>query len=173
MAVFIPASSVDRTLSLRGMQTFHDLYWSWQESGQQSHRERTVMAVRLGVDLYAHSFGVSDILSDRDKCSLPPLNLPALQAGNTDLQEALRMQQGLPWKHNKHTEIQQLTRLTLATEDSNAAAQAFTGTRAVAATYDLLSIQPLSERVFQQVWHTCVTSSARLLPYQKPYLVTS
>ena len=165
-------SSVYATLSLRGMQIFHDLCWSWQESGLQSHRERTVMAVRLGVDLYAHSFDVSDVLSDRDRCSLPPLNLPALQAGNTDLQEALRMQQGLPWKHNKHTDIQQLTRLTLTTEDSNAAAQAFTGTQAVAATYDLLSIRPLSERVFQQVRHTSVTSG-RLLSCQKLYLMTS
>lgn len=61
------------------------------------------------------------------------------------------MQHGLPWKHGSTTDIQQLTRLTLATEDSTAAAQAFTGVQTAAATYDLVAIRPLSDRVMQQV----------------------
>lgn len=46
--------------------------------------------------------------------------------------------------------LSQLTRLTLATEDPSAASQAFTGTHPAAASYDLLAVQPLSERVLQQ-----------------------
>lgn len=159
------------------MPLFHDLCWHWQDSGVQAQRERVVMAVRLGLDSYALSYEVGVALSDRarwnfyydfiaprcnsvkttfwcGRCSLPPLNISALQGGDSDLQDALRMQHGLPWKRSGHTDIQQLTRLTLATEDSSAAAQAFTGTQAVAATYDLISIRPLSERVFQQVQHS-------------------
>lgn len=67
------------------------------------------------------------------------------------MQNALHMQHGLPWKRGSSTDIQQLTRLTLATEDSPAAAQAFTGAQSAAATYDLVAIRPLSERVLQQV----------------------
>lgn len=61
------------------------------------------------------------------------------------------MQQGLPWKHNTLVNPRQLTRLTLSTEDSSAAAQAFIGTHAAANSYDLLAVQPTSERVLQQV----------------------
>jgi hypothetical protein len=61
------------------------------------------------------------------------------------------MQQGLAWKHTSEASISQLTRLTLHTEDSSVAAQAFTGAQAAAAGYDLLAIEPLSDRVLQQV----------------------
>ena len=65
------------------------------------------------------------------------------------------MQQGLPWKHGIALDTQQLTRLTLSTEDSSAAAQAFTGAHAAASSFDLLAVQPMSERVLQQVWKPC------------------
>ena len=61
------------------------------------------------------------------------------------------MQLTLPAVVRAQPLLSQLTRLTLLTEDSSAAAQAFTGTQAAAATYDVLAIQPLSERVLQQV----------------------
>ena len=84
------------------------------------------------------------------RCSIQPLNLASLQE-TSSLQNAVRMQQGLPWKHGTALDLQQLTRLTLSTEDSSAAAQAFTGTHAAARSYDLLAVQPMSERVLQQV----------------------
>jgi len=79
------------------------------------------------------------------------LDLASLQSGSSSLQDALRMQQGLAWKHTSEASISQLTRLTLHTEDSSVAAQAFTGAQAAAAGYDLLAIEPLSDRVLQQV----------------------
>lgn len=86
------------------------------------------------------------------RCCIPPLDIGGLQPTSSDMQDALHTQQGLPWKHSTLPDIQQLTRLTLATEDSTAAAQALSGSRqGTAATYDLLAIQPLSERVLQQV----------------------
>lgn len=78
------------------------------------------------------------------------MNLASLQ-GTSSLQDAVRMQQGLPWKHGTHSDVQQLTRITLSTEDSSSAAQAFSGTHAAANSYHLLAVQPMSERVLQQV----------------------
>jgi len=85
------------------------------------------------------------------RCSMQPLDVASLQSGSSSLQDALRMQQGLAWKHSSEASITQLTRLTLHTEDSSIAAQAFTGAQAAAASYDLLAIEPLSDRVLQQV----------------------
>ena len=83
---------------------------------------------------------------------MPPLNIAALQSGTVDVQKARQHHQALNRKQSAQSDIQQLTRLTLATEDSTAAAQAFSGAhQGAAATYDLLAIQPLSERVLQQV----------------------
>ena len=85
------------------------------------------------------------------RCSIQPLDLASLQSGTSSLQDALRMQQGLAWKHSSEPSINQLTRLTLHTEDSSVAAQAFTGVQATAASYDLVAIEPLSDRVLLQV----------------------
>ena len=81
------------------------------------------------------------------RCSMQPLNLASLQS---NLQDALRMQQNLPATLRRQPTLSQLTRLTLVTEDPSAASQAFTGTHPAAASYDLLAVQPLSERVLQQ-----------------------
>ena len=153
---------------------FCDLSLAWQEANGLTQRERLVMAIRLGIDLFALDHDVSENFSDRDKCvrpqtcyvsmhdmlfihfgycrcSMQPLDLACLQSGTSSLQDALRMQQGLAWKHSSEASINQLTRLTLHTEDSSVAAQAFTGAQAAAASYDLLAIEPLSDRVLQQV----------------------
>ena len=154
---------------------FCDLCFAWQEANGLTQRERLVMAIRLGIDLFALGHDVSENLTDRDKCvrsqlcyvsvldmlitsfdfcrcSMQPLDLASLQSGNSSLQDALRMQQGLAWKHSSEASISQLTKLTLHTEDSSVAAQAFTGVHAAAASYDLLAIEPLSDRVLQQVF---------------------
>ncbi len=153
---------------------FCDLCLAWQEANGLTQRERLVMAIRLGFDLFALGHDVSENLTDRDKCvwpqicyvsmlnmlfitfdfcrcSMQPLNLASLQSGTSSLQDALRMQQGLAWKHSSQASISQLTRLTLHTEDSSVAAQAFTGAPAAASSYDLLAVEPLSDRVLQQV----------------------
>ena len=94
------------------------------------------------------------------RCSMQPLDLASLQSGTSSLQDALRMQQGLAWKHSSQASINQLTRLTLHTEDSSVAAQAFTGAQAAAASYNLLAIEPLSDQVLQQVlMFSCFKSS--------------
>ena len=166
---------------------FHDLSCIWHEANIHAHREETVMIIRLGIDCFALANEVSESLSDRDRsaqsakytcrcpvtsagprsvkglfcsrCSIQPLNLASLQ-GTSSLQNAVRMQQGLPWKHGTALNTQQLTRLTLSTEDSSAAAQAFTGTHAAASSYDLLAVQPMSERVLQQVQKSCYLHAA-------------
>ena len=158
---------------------FHDLCCTWQEASVHTQRERTIMATRLGLDCFALANDVDDSLSDRDKCaaistcslheikhrkagfyalfacrcSMQPLNLASLQ-GTSSLQDAVRMRQGLPWQHGIHSNVKQLTRLTVSTEDSSSAAQAFSGTHAAANSYHLLAVQPMSERVLQQVHST-------------------
>ncbi|KAL3147192.1 hypothetical protein ABBQ32_002693 [Trebouxia sp. C0010 RCD-2024] len=128
---------------------FHDLACIWQDTNAQAQRDRAVMTIRLGIDCFAMAHEVYESLADRNRCSIQPLNPESLQ-GTSGLHDAVRMQQGLPWKHNTLVNPRQLTRLTLSTEDSSAAAQAFIGTHAAANSYDLLAVQPTSERVLQQ-----------------------
>lgn len=95
------------------------------------------------------------------RCNIQPLHLASLH-GTSGMQEAVRMQQGLPWKHDARAILQQLSRLTLSTEDSSAAAQAFSGMHAAASSYDLLAVQPMSERVLQQACKLPVQRNAIL-----------
>ena len=46
---------------------FHDLSCVWHEANALAQRERTVMAIRLGIDSVALANEVSDPLSDRDR----------------------------------------------------------------------------------------------------------
>ena len=114
---------------------FCDLCFAWQANGL-TQRERLVIAIRLGIDLFALGRVVSEHLPDRDKCimsqvcyvsmldillitfdlcrcSMQPLALASLQSGTPSLQDALRMQQSLACKHSSKASINQLTRLTL------------------------------------------------------------
>ena len=47
---------------------FCDLCFAWQEANGLTQRERLVMAIRLGIDLFALGCDVSENLTDRDKC---------------------------------------------------------------------------------------------------------
>ena len=66
--------------------------------------------------------------------------------------EALRSQQGLTRDGGAAPrQLAQVSRLTIALEEAATAAQLLGAANPITASYDLLAVQPLSERVFQQV----------------------
>lgn len=87
------------------------------------------------------------------RCRLQPLSSEAILAGPGG-EQALLVRKALPWAACPAQDMKQLKRLTLSTDDPAAAAQAFArGATGCAETagYDLLAVQPLSERLLQQV----------------------
>ena len=87
------------------------------------------------------------------RCLIQPLSTEAILAGPAG-EQAVLVRDSLLWSACAAQNLQQLKRLTLATDDPAAAAQAFANgasSRAETAGYDLLAVQPLSERLLQQV----------------------
>ena len=75
-----------------------------------------------------------------------------MAAAGPRVMEALRSQQGLIRDGGAASrQFLQVSRLTVAVEEAAAAAQLLGGPNPITASYDLLAVQPLSERVFQQV----------------------
>lgn len=48
---------------------FCDLCFAWQDANAHTQRERSVMAIRLGIDLFALTHDVFDALSESDRCA--------------------------------------------------------------------------------------------------------
>jgi hypothetical protein len=74
----------------------------------------------------------------------------SLAASSPDVAKALARQQGLgrPWPPGT---LRQLSRLTLTCGEVGAAAEALQAGAAVPLTYDIVAVQPTTERIFQQV----------------------
>ena len=68
----VNTSSANCRASVRVM--FCDLCFAWQETNGLTQRERLVMAIRLGIDLFALSHDVSETLTDRDRCVRPQVS---------------------------------------------------------------------------------------------------
>jgi hypothetical protein len=85
------------------------------------------------------------------RCNFSPLSLEALAAAGPDVQQALLFRHSLLWMHGGNQPIQQLCRITLCTDDASTAAAALLGDNEIVASYDLVAVQPGSERVMQQV----------------------
>ncbi|BDA47015.1 Ribonuclease P protein subunit p30 [Coccomyxa sp. Obi] len=130
------------------------------------------MAVRLGYDCVATSHIAADRLIDKDRCTQRPLEAATLAAAGPGVTEALRCQQGLIRDGGAAPrQLLQVSRLTVAVEEAAAAAQLLGGPNPITASYDLLAVQPLSERVFQQACTTLVVDvitfdMARRLPFR-------
>ncbi|KAK9835715.1 hypothetical protein WJX74_006544 [Apatococcus lobatus] len=110
------------------------------------------MVLRLGYDVIATDHLATGRLTPQDRCRLQPLSSEAILAGPGG-EQALLVRKALPWAASPAQDLKQLKRLTLSTDDPAAAAQAFAGgasSRAETAGYDLLAVQPLSERLLQQ-----------------------
>ena len=79
-----------------------------------------------------------------------PVDLAALLSAAGRVRQALQAaQQRTSMRHGSPYVFRQLTRLNVAAEDPAAAQAAFSNT-AVVNSYDILAVQPQSERVFQQ-----------------------
>ncbi|KAK9918607.1 hypothetical protein WJX75_005327 [Coccomyxa subellipsoidea] len=130
---------------------FYDLCLQGDDVDAFLQRDRVAMAVRLGFDCVATSHAVNDRLVDRDRCTQQPIEAATLAAVGPGVAEALRSQQGLIRNGGAAPrQLAQLSRLTVALEEAAAAAQLLGASNPITASYDLLAVQPLSERVFQQ-----------------------
>ena len=97
-------------------------------------------------------------LSHAHRCTQQPIEAATLAAAGPGVAEALRSQQSLIRNGGAAPrQLAQVSRLTVALEEAAAAAQLLGAPNPITASYDLLAVQPLSERVFQQV-HSNKTS---------------
>jgi hypothetical protein len=88
------------------------------------------------------------------RCAQRPLDAATLAAAGPGTGAAQRALQGLIRHQAPPGQLGQLTRLTVAADEPAAAAQLLgPAPSPITASYDLLAVQPLSERVFQQARH--------------------
>ncbi|KAK9840602.1 hypothetical protein WJX81_003932 [Elliptochloris bilobata] len=151
---------------------FYDLNLSGDESDAFLQRERLAMAVRLGYDCLATNHQAADRLAESDRCTHTPFDATSLvAAGGSGVREALRSQQGLIRTHAPPRQVQQLSRLTLAVDEAAVAAAALAPGAPLPAGYDIVAVQPMSERVLQQACtaldvDVITFDLARRLPYR-------
>lgn len=90
------------------------------------------------------------------RCSQMPFDAATLAAAAPGVSEALRAQQALIRPHGgSQGQAIQLSRLTLAMQEAAPAAQLLGAANPITSSFDILAVQPLSDRVFQQVTPCC------------------
>ena len=82
---------------------------------------------------------------------MTPIDQTVLAAADPEALQAKQPQQQPPAIPSAPPQLQQLSRLTFATAEAPLAATALAPNSAITATYDVLGVQPLSERVLTQV----------------------
>eukprot|EP00850_Spirogloea_muscicola_P003140 SM000012S25402 [mRNA] locus=s12:922924:925913:+ [translate_table: standard] len=116
--------------------------------GGQALREALALAVRLGYHGVALNHAVSGPMSEADACRLKQLDFQSVLAAAPGVAEGARWHQGLLTR-SPARESKQLTRITVSTDDTSHSSALNSG-NLVLASYDLVAIQPLSQKVFAQ-----------------------
>eukprot|EP00850_Spirogloea_muscicola_P022744 SM000309S11879 [mRNA] locus=s309:32236:35209:- [translate_table: standard] len=127
--------------------------------GGQALREALALAVRLGYHGVALNHAVSGPMTEADACRLKPLDFQsawltigqafhAVLAAAPGVAEGARWHQGL-LARSPARESKQLTRITVSTDDTSHSSALNSG-NLVLASYDLVAIHPLSQKVFAQ-----------------------
>ncbi|KAL4420717.1 hypothetical protein ABPG75_010373 [Micractinium tetrahymenae] len=155
---------------------YYDLCVSTTLLEPQTQRERVSQAVKLGWDAVALVHQAAAKLTEQDRCAIRPVELAALLSAAKGVREALAAAEARagPRHGDPHT-VRQLTRINIPVDDP-AAAQAACAS-AAARGYDLVAVQPGSERLFHMACSSleCDLVSldlCRRLPYRfKPAAV--
>ncbi|PRW21018.1 ribonuclease P complex subunit [Chlorella sorokiniana] len=160
---------------------YHDLAASNTLLEANTQRERVSYAIKLGWDVVGLAHQATAKLAEaQDRCAIRPTELQELLAAVQGVREALaaaelRTAAGRGGRHGDPYTVRQLTRINIPADDP-AVAQAACAS-AIARGYDLVAVQPQTERLFQLACASleCDLISvdlSRRLPYRfKPALV--
>ena len=105
-------------------------------------------AMELGYSGVAYNRTIKGVMSDRDRCAIPPLTLASLLKLSPSLSSSVSFHRdllGVP----RAAPFRQYTRLTVVV-DSPAQAQALNSGNPILKTYDIVSVRPLNQTVFDQ-----------------------
>jgi len=140
---------------------YHDLSLPFSGDGA-ANRARLACLAAAGYDVVAFEFRpqVEGRISHVDRCSFSPISSQALSAASTGSATALRLSACNPLAATHSVlpcssaqaspaPLRQLTRLTVSVADAVAGA-ALAAAAPITATYDLLAVEPKSERALAQ-----------------------
>ncbi|KAF4359280.1 hypothetical protein G4B88_024244 [Cannabis sativa] len=106
------------------------------------------MAMELGYSGVAYNRTIKGVMSERDRCSIPLLTLSSLLKLSPSLASSVYFHRGLLGVP-KASPFRQYTRLTV-NADSPSQAQALNSGNPILKTYDLVSVRPLNQTIFDQ-----------------------
>lgn len=130
---------------------FFDLNVPYSEASPSDKANRiklATMAMELGYSGVAYNRTIKGVMSDRDRCSIPLPTLSSLLKLSPSLSSSVYFHRdllGVP----RASPFRQYTRLTVCA-DSPSQAQALNSGNPILKTYDLVSIRPLNQTVFDQ-----------------------
>ncbi|PON32712.1 RNase P subunit p [Parasponia andersonii] len=130
---------------------FFDLNIPYSEASPSDKATRiklATMAMELGYSGVAYNRTIKGIMSDRDRCSIPLPTLSSLLKLSPSLSSSVYFHRdllGVP----RASPFRQYKRLTVCA-DSPSHAQALNSGNPILKTYDLVSVRPLSQSVFDQ-----------------------
>ena len=130
---------------------FFDLnipYLETSPSDKTTRIKLATSAMELGYSGVAYNRTIKGAMSDRDRCSINLLTLSSLLKLSPSLSSSVyfhRDRLGVP----RSSPFRQYTRLTLCT-DSPKFAQALNSGNPILKTYDLVSVRPLNQSVFDE-----------------------
>lgn len=127
---------------------YYDLSASSTLLDPQTQRERVSHAIKLGWDAVALVHQAAAKLTEQDRCAIRPVELEALLSAVKGVREALAAAEArVGRRHGDAYTLRQLTRINIPADDP-ATAQAACAS-ALARGYDLVAVQPATERCFQ------------------------
>ncbi|XP_010060613.2 protein GAMETOPHYTE DEFECTIVE 1 isoform X2 [Eucalyptus grandis] len=127
-------------------------------SGKADRVRIATKAMELGYDGVAYNRSMRGVMSERDRCSIPPLSLAALLKVAPSLSSSVSLHRGLLGLPLASA-FRQYTRLTVLAE-TVAQAQVLNSGNPVLKTYDLVAVRPLNQAVFD---HACEKSEVDII----------
>ncbi|KAK8641552.1 hypothetical protein V6N13_010949 [Hibiscus sabdariffa] len=128
-------------------------------SAAKSTRIKIVIkAMELGYTGIAYNRTIRGVMSDRDRCSIPPLSLSSLLNIAPFLSSSVNFHRdllGVP----RSSPFRQYTRLTVCI-DTASQSQALNSGNPVLKTYDIVAIRPLNQNAFE---HACEKSEVDII----------
>ncbi|KAL4335083.1 hypothetical protein GQ457_07G033990 [Hibiscus cannabinus] len=117
-----------------------------------------IKAMELGYTGIAYNRTIRGVMSDRDRCSIPPLSLSSLLNIAPFLSSSVNFHRdllGVP----RSSPFRQYTRLTVCI-DTASQSQALNSGNPVLKTYDIVAVRPLNQNAFE---HACEKSEVDII----------
>ncbi|XP_062081937.1 protein GAMETOPHYTE DEFECTIVE 1 [Humulus lupulus] len=131
-----------------GFFDFNIPYSEALPSDKATRIKLATMAMELGYSGVAYNRTIKGVMSDRDRCSIPLLTLSSLLKLSPSLASSVYFHRdllGVP----RASPFRQYTRLTV-NADSPSQAQVLNSGNPILKTYDLVSVRPLNQTIFDQ-----------------------